>query len=479
MKTLFPFLLLLLMGTYGQAQERWSLEKCIQYAQQNNLNLKQAALNVKGAQLTQKGNEWSRMPNLNATVTGGMQFGRTINPVTNGFENVNAGYNTVSLSAGITLYNGGSISNSIEQSKLDVAANKADARQSANDISLNVALAYLNVLFNEDQLSNAESRRSLTQTQLEQTGKLIDAGTRPESDRLDIEAQLAQDDQAVVNRQNDVAISYLNLKQLLQLAPDYELRIVRPEVEIPNDISPDNFSLSAVYNQALTNQPSILAGELRMKSAELGVRIARANKLPLLTAFVSASTNYSNQVPDPAKLEQEPTVVRNPAQPVVIDGTDAQISFFSLEGAEFGKRAYFDQFNDNFGQQAGLRLSIPIYNNGQADLAMQRAEVNKLSTELNNRQIQQQLKQDIQRAIADARAAKKALDAAQKSVDALNLSYQNTDKRFKLGAVNTFEFTTAKNNLDQAQVNLIVAKYDYLFKLKVVDFYEGKKITLD
>ncbi|MEO0779520.1 MAG: TolC family protein, partial [Bacteroidota bacterium] len=396
MKTILPLLLLTLWSTIGLAQERWSLEKCIQYARQNNLDLKQAALNVKSARLTQKGNQWSRLPDLNATVTGGIQFGRTINPVTNSFENVNAGYNTVNLTAGMVLYNGSAITNSIEQSKLDVAAAQADAAQSADNISLNVALAYLNVLFNEDQMANAESRRSLTQSQLEQTTKLIRAGTRPESDRLDIEAQLAQDEQALVNRQNDVTISYLNLKQLLQLAPDYELRIVRPEVEVPADISPNNFSLSAVYNQALGSQPSIQAGELRMKSAELGVKIARANKLPILTAFASTSTNFSSQVPDPNDIITPGEQFLTPPIPAVFEGQDGSgmvvvnegsVQFLNETAPEFGKRAYFDQFNDNFGQQVGLRLNIPIYNNGQADLAMQRAEVNKLSTELNNRQI--------------------------------------------------------------------------------------------
>lgn len=477
-KLLLP-LIVLCLACSANAQEKWSLEKCIRYAQQNNLTLKQAGLTVRGAQLTEKGNSQARYPNLNASTSGGAQFGRTIDPSSNEFITSALEYNTLSLTAGITIYDGGRIRKNLAQSKIDVAATKADADQTANDIALNVALAYLNVLFNEDQLENANSRSSLTQTQLDQTKRLIQAGTRPESDRLDIEAQLAQDEQNVVNRQNDLEISYLNLKQLLQLQPDYNLRVERPEIVFPEDAAPESMRLKSIYEKALAVQPSIKAGDLRMKSAALGIDIAKAGKLPRLTGFAQLNSNFSSAAPDLDRgFKKEPVVNLGGETPVVIADVPTTIQFFESSGAEFYTQPYFDQLSQNFGQQIGLSLSVPIYNNSQTDIAMERAELNMKSTELNNNIIKQQLKQDIQRAIADARAAKKALDASQKSVDALQLAYENTEKRFKLGAVNTFQFTTSKNNLDQAQINLIVAKYDYLFKLKVVDYYEGKQITL-
>ncbi len=468
----------------SQAQERWSLEKCIQYAQQNNLDLKQSGIQVRNAQLTEKGNSQARYPNLNAGASGGVQFGRTVDPVTNDFNTSSLGYNSLSLTAGITVYQGGRIKNNLEQSKIDVAAAQANQDQSANDIALSVATAYLTVLFNEDQLENANSRTSLTQTQLEQTNRLIRAGTRPESDRLDIEAQLAQDEQNQVGRQNDLEISLLNLKQLLQLQPDYNLRIERPAMDFPEDNTVETFKLKSIYEKALTAQPSIKAGELNMKSAELGIKIAKSNKMPSLTAFAQLNSNFSSRAPDTNTgtrgYKTEPVVGFGDATQVQIGPNVVDVRFQELlTPPEFFTQRYFDQIGENFGQQIGLSLSIPIYNNSQTDIAMERAELNMKSTELNNNIIKQRLKQDIQRAIADAKAAKKALDASQKSVDALKLAYENTEKRFKLGAVNTFQFTTAKNNWDQAKVSLIVSKYDYLFKLKVVDFYQGNKITLD
>ncbi len=484
-KILLAFIALTFTIT-SQAQERWSLEKCIQYAQQNNLDLKQAGIVVRNAQLTEKGNSQARYPNLNAGASGGVQFGRTVDPVTNAFNTSSLGYNSLTLTAGITIFEGGRIKNNLEQSKVDIAAAQANADQSANDIALNVATAYLLVLFNEDQLENANFRISLTQTQLDQTNRLIRAGTRPESDRLDIEAQLATDEQNQVGRQNDLEISLLNLKQLLQLQPDYNLRIERPTIKFPEESDVETFMLKSIYEKALTNQPSIKAGELNRRSAELGIKIAKANKMPRLTAFAQLNSNFSSLAPDTDTdirgYKVDPVFGPSPISAVSINGMPSTIQSTEqvvVNQPEFFTQRYFNQLTANFGQQIGLSLNIPIYNNSQTDIAMERAELNMKSTELNNNIVKQRLKQDIQRAIADAKAAKKALDASQKSVDALKLAYENTEKRFKLGAVNTFQFTTSKNNWDQAKVNLIVSKYDYLFKLKVVDFYQGNKITLD
>ena len=196
---ILPILTLLFFFSAGNAQEKWSLEKCVQYAQQNNLSLKLSDLSVRNARLNEKGDRLSRYPSLNASGNGGEQYGRSINPITNAYENNSLGYNSWSVTANVTLFNGGRINNSIKQSQNDAAAAKADAEQTANDIALNVALAYLNILFSEDQLENARNRLSLTETQLDQTNRLIRAGTRPESDRLDIEAQKAQDDVLLID----------------------------------------------------------------------------------------------------------------------------------------------------------------------------------------------------------------------------------------------------------------------------------------
>ena len=460
------------------AQESWSLEKCIKYAQQNSMTIKQAEVGIENAKLTLKGNQLSRLPNVNVSGSAGLQFGRTIDPTTNTFSTESIGSNSFTLSAGVTLFNGNRINNSIKQSKYDVAAQKAESEDIANTLALNVAAAYLQILFAEEQLENAKKQLEQTKDQLAQTDKLIRAGSLPENDRLQILAQIATDEQAVVSQENNVAISYLNLKNLLQLEPDFEMLIDRPEVIIPTE-DPEQFAFPAVYNQALTTQPIIRAGDLRMNSANLDEAIARAGMLPSLRLFGNMQTYFNSEAIDITNPDlSDASIEFGSPRTVEFNGVEGVIREQQLVGVTFGKRGYFDQFSDNFGQSVGVSINIPIYNNGQNQIAIQRARLGVISTEITNEQNKQTLKANIQRAIADARAGKKALDASQRSVEALRASYDNAQKRFNLGAINTFELTTAKNQLDQAEVNLIIAKYDYLYKVKIVEFYQGKQLSL-
>ncbi len=468
-------ILLLLTGlsTQVMAQQKWTLQKCIQYAQDNGLDIKRAELNVQDAVYLEKLAEQERLPNLNGSAGGGLSFGRRIDPFSNLPVTQKLGYNSIALSTNVNIYNGGRIKNTIKQRGIDKAAAKADYEQSGQNIALDVAVAYLNILLAEDQLENSKNQFSLSQTQLEQTDKLIKAGARPAADLLDIKAQIAQDEQLIVSRENDVALAYLNLKQLLELEPDKPFGISRPEITVPEDADPEGFTLNKVYQKAVNNQPGIQAGELRVEAAKVGIDISKADRLPRLSGFAEISSNYSS-------LAQRGTGVLSEIlipQEVIFNSQSTTFEFKQeIEGRE--DTPYFNQLADNFGQVVGLNLSIPIYNRGQVKTNIQRAELALKTSQINDQAQKQQLKENIQRAIADARAGKKNYDAALQTEEALEIAYNNTDKKFKLGASNTLEFTTAKNRLEQAKVSTIIAKYDYLFKLKVVDFYMGKKIVL-
>ena len=301
----------------------------------------------------------------------------------------------------------------------------------------------------------------------------------PEADRLEIQANLARDEQNIVTQQNALEISYLNLKNLMQINPDEEMEVEKiDEINIPVNANPDAVALTQVYNRAIANQPFIQADQARLSSADLDTEIAKSLGLPVVSLFGSINSFYSNKVPDPNKVIDEGTIRPGNPQSVIIDGTNSSLQFFQLEGLSFGKRGYFNQLNDNFGQSLGLNVSIPIYNQARTRLAKERAQLNILNTQIAAQQNKQQLKVDIQRAIANARANKKQFEASEKTVNALNFAYINTEKRYKLGAVNTFEYTTAKNNLDQAAIDLIIAKYNYLYSLQVLDFYQGKRLEL-
>lgn len=460
------------------AQETWSLQKCIQFAQQNSLTVKQRQNQVDQAQLSLEESKNNRYPTLNSSIGGNINFGRTIDPVTNAFTSQSTITNSVGVGAGVTLYNGGRIKNQIKQSEIDLDAARADSEQAKNDLALNVAQAYLQILLDEEQLVNTKNQLAQTEAQLKQTDRLIEAGTLPRADRLEILANVARNEQTIVNQQNNLEISYLNLKNLLQINPSEAIKVEK--IDVPNvpSTNPESFSLEDVYNTALTNQPFIQADNHRLNSANMGEAIAKSLALPSVSLSGNINSYYSDKALDFTNVVTPGREVLSAPQPVVINGTDSQLQTFGFEGTEFGKRKYFDQINDNFGQSLGVNVNIPIYNRNQTKIAKERAKLNYLNTQITAQQNKQQLKVDIQRAIASARANKKQYEAATKTVESLEAAYANTEKRYKLGAINTFEYTTSKNNLDLAKIDQLIAKYNYLYSLKVVEFYQGKKLDL-
>ena len=475
---LVPVLCALLLGISAKAQETWSLERCVQYGLENNISIQQAKANVRTSLLAERQAKASRLPNISASFDAGQQFGRTIDRTTNQFSTISTGFNSVGLSAGMSLFNGGQIHHAVKQASWDAQAAQADADQGANSLSLQIAQAYLNILLFEEQLQNARKRVSQSQEQLNVTLKLIDAGTLPMADKYNILAQIAQGEQASVQAQNNVDLAYLSLKQLLQLEPDYDLQIERPVIQIPTDANPDETTLSPVYATALTTQPNIRAADYRIKSAEEGIYLAQSAYYPSVSIFANLSSNYSTAYKLPGSYLRIP----EPNLPVRLDGETKSLQFIgdtAVIPQNIRTVKYLDQFDQNFGQSVGLSIRIPIYQNGRVRLNVERARLSVLTAQLQQNQTHQQLKNDIQTAIANARAARRQLEAAQKSFDANQIAYQNTVKRHDLGAVNTLDLTTARNNLDIAENDLTVARFDYLFKLKILDFYEGKPLRMN
>lgn len=471
------FILLFAFGATLTAQAQaapWSLEKCIEHARQSNLRLRQAQYDIRNAELNLQQDQFSRLPNLSAGVRGGYQFGRTIDPTTNSFNNERIGFNSFSLDASVSLYNGGSINNAVKQGQLNIRAARLQADATANDIALEIANVYLTILMSEEQLTNARANLRLSQEQLDQTDRLIDAGALPINDRLDLLSQIALNEQSIIEAENQVAIGYLNLKQLLQLDPSEDLSIVRPEfIDLPESVSPQALNLEEVYTAALQTQPQIRAADLRFESAKLDEDIARSGFLPSLAVFASMNSNFSTAFRTPI-LETQ----RVP-QTVFIGGDPVTIEFPSMVPVDFEQIPYTDQVNQNFGQIVGLSLNIPIYSRHTNRINTERARINALNTEVTNEQQRQQLKSEVQRAIADTRAAYNSFLAAQRSVEASELAFDNARTRFSLGAINTLELATSRTAFDQAQVDLIRAKYQYIFNLKTVDFYMGRELRLN
>lgn len=456
-----------------QGQETWSLQRCIGYALEQNISIKQSQANVKLAQLGESQARAARLPGVNANVNVGEQFGRTIDPTTNTFVNTGITFNSISLNANVPLFSGGQINQTIKQAKFDALASEADLTHATNTLALQVAQAYLTILLAEEQLANARNQAGLSQKQLANTQKLIDAGNLPAGDRFNVLAQIARDEQTVITTENNIELAYLNLKQLMQLEPNFPLMLEKPDIGTPSS-DYEALTFLNVYETAVGSQPNMQAAAFRVKSAERGVDIARAGYSPTISLFGNLSSNYSSQFKSFRASGMSDTL----RQTIVFNGMPTTIDILQPRFVS-ESIPYFRQLDQTFGQGIGLNLAIPIYQNGRTRLSVERARLGVLNARLQENQVRQQLKNDVQTAMANVRSAKKQMEAAQKTLEATRLAFENTEKRYNIGASNTLELNTARNSYDIAANNLTVAKYDYLFKIKVLEFYLGKPLVVD
>lgn len=427
---------------FGQDDNFWSLEKCISQAEQNSLTIQESQIGVQRATINVRSNQLSRYPNLNASAGVTYNVGRSINPTTNEFVTTNLFANNYGLSSSATLYNGGRISNSIAKSEVEKQISEADLEQARRNVALDVSSAYLQILLAIEQEKNAKVTLEQSKQQLDRINKLIQVGSLPEGDKYEVEAQLARDEQSLVSTENSLQQAYLNLKVLLQVPMNQDFKIEQPNIPIP---PPETFDLQpyeSIVKRAIENQPSIRAGELRLQTSDFDIEIAKAGKRPSANVFANTGTNYSN-------ITQ------------LFTGT-----------------GYFGQMNENFNGSISLSLSVPIYDREATKTAVELAKLSQLTQQISNRRIRQGLESEVEQAIATARAAAKQYQAAQRTLNASQRAFENTQKRYELGASTLLDFNTSRNNLSQAEFNLLIAKYDYIFKLKILDFYQGKKITL-
>ena len=263
----------------------------------------------------------------------------------------------------------------------------------------------------------------------------------------------------------------LNLKQLLRLDPGYDMDILTPG-EMPVDTDPDIVTFSELYQSALNSQASIAANEMRVKSAQLGEKIAKAEFLPSIGAGGSLRTNYSNKGINITGYES--SIIE---QTVYINNQEVKVGF-PQQIPQIEKSPYFDQFSDNLSYGVGVSMSIPIYNNNAAKAGLQRAQLNTERANLNLLQTKETLKITVGQALSDAKAAKARYLASERTKTAQNNLYNNAIKRFEIGNLNAFELTRLKTSMESSSINALIAKYDYLFRTKVLDFYLGKPIIL-
>ena len=470
----FSFILLLFGSlTMVKAQNRWSLQKCVTYATENSLAIKQSIAQIRNAELTLKQNQLSRLPNLNAGVSGGYQFGRTIDPTTNSFALEGIGFNSYSLNTGIQVFGGGIIKHNILRSKYELEAGKLEAEATENNLGLQVAAAYLNVLLADEQLVIAKTRLFQSQNQLNQINRFIEVGARPLNERYDFEAALALDQQALIEAENFLIRSNLILRQFLLIPDGTPFDIEKPEIKIPEDVDVDGISTNELFIGAVDILPQVKAAEKRLQAANIGILQAKANLLPSLSLFASLRSNFSNQASTITGFD-----VTKVKQNVFINNIPVALEI-EQNVPTFAKKEYFDQVSENFGQSLGLQLNIPIYNNRQVKINIERAKLGVISNEVAKEQARQQLRTEIEQTLTAVRASQRSLQAADLSLKAATAAFENAQKRYELGAINSLELNTARTNMERAKSDRIRSRFQHLFNLKQVDFYQGKPITLD
>lgn len=480
MRRLLPFVLSLLIVLPGISQEIWSLERCIRTGLDANIAVRQADLNARATLLEKERWQYAMLPTINGAMSFGYQFGRTIDPTSNAFIEATTNFSNGQVNASLLLFDGLRVQNSRRQAALNALAGKAGAEDSRNNAALQIATAYINILFAQEQAETARRQRELTRAQLDQVTRLVNAGLRPDIDRISLASQLAQSDYQLILQDNALDQAFLALKQLLLLDPGTAMQIERPDVDPTRLPDPGMLDARQVYEQALLTQPVVKAARLQEQSAELSDDIARAGLMPSLRLFGGLSSAYSNNFLDFANPDlSNTTIVPGTPQPVLIDGEPKLLTTYSLQGLQFPTLPFLDQVNRNFGKNVGLSLQIPIYNNHQARLGIQQAKISREQSRLNSEQVRQQMRTTIEGALQSARAALLQYRAALDAVEAQRAAFDAASRRYELGAANAVELSAAKTSLDIAENQLILAKYDYLFRIKILDFYQGKPLTLN
>lgn len=454
--------------------EKITLQEAIDFALKNNLSIKQNSLQVEQGLNTLEQSKWARYPNLNGGTNLNVFTGRNINPFTNGIVTNTVGSNGFGLNAGVTLFDGYQTRNGIALNQLNLEASRLDLQAMKNQITLNIVVGYLNVLSQQDLLAVAQRQMEVTQTQLERTQKLVNAGSLPETNLFDIKAQLANDEVSVVNAENAIISAKLTLKQLMNAAADRDIEVVR--VEVPNpSIQPYPTSSAQVYEIAQSFLADVQAADMRVKASQKSIDIAKGLKMPVISASASLNTNYTT-VAENVNVTQR--IVETEAGYVNVAGTRYPVfAFVPTSSTTTEKIKYFRQLTGNANNSIGLSLRVPIFNGYNTKFRLTAAQINQKQSEIQAENVRLRLRQDIDQAYVNLTNSAKRYSALGNQVKALEESFRAAESRFNVGSLNALDYSISKTNLDRARINQIQAKYDYIFRIKILDFYQNKPLS--
>jgi outer membrane protein len=418
-------------------QKVWSLEECIKYAIQNNIQIKQQVIQTEVQQNSLDLSKTQLWATLNGEAQYSYSYGHALSQTSyQFFSSVTSDY--FYLGGTMPVFNGLQYYNSIRKNKYLVLASQQDLQDITDNVALNVALAYLQILLNKELVAANENQLNITLQQIEKTRKLVDAGSVAKGNLLEIEAQAAQEELSLITQKNLLETSILNLTQLLELKTPTGFEVVVPEINIdPNAIISGN--IDDIYTIAEKNRPEIKSSELKLRASEYSLKMAKGGRSPVLALNYSVTSQYTSSSSD----------------------------------------NFSTQFKTYRNEGAGLTLNIPILNGWQVNKNISNSKLNVETSQYNLEGTQKQLYKNIQQAYTDAVAALKKYNVSLKAIASTEESFRYTEQKFNVGMVTSVDYNASKTQLLKSQSDMAQAKYEFIFKTKVLDFYKGLPLTLN
>jgi len=454
----------------GAQQGVLTLKQCIETALKNNFDVQQNGLRMQSADVNWKQAKLNLLPNLNASASQGISQGRSIDPFTNGYINEKYNFASYGVASGVTLFQGLAAQNLIKENSLSYEASKMDWQQSKDNATIGVILAYLMVLNNEDLVTQAENQASLSQKQVERLEILNQQGAISPSDLSDLKGQLANDQLAIINNKNAMETSKINLCQLMNIPYDKNMELEKISAE--SLATKYEQTSESIYQTALQQFAQVKAVDFRKQSSDKAVKVARGQLYPLLTFNANVNTNYSSAATqsvyqNTTEVTTSDYVLQNGLKNPVIHPQDNYAS---------QKISYNTQLNNNLYNDFSLNLRIPIFNSLYQRNQVKLAKINVKNADLTAKTTKTQLQLSIEQAYSNMMAAADRYKTLLQEVSAYTESFHAAEIRFNNGVGTSIDYLAVRTRMDQANINLISTKYDYVLRTKILDYYQGKQL---
>ena len=465
-----PFVIILLFSLSIQAQtKQWTLEECIKYAIDNNISIKQTELDTKTADIDKKGAIGNFIPTLNSNANHSWNIGLNQDPTTGLLRNQTTQYSSFGVGVGFDIYKGLQNQNTLRRANLSIIAAKYQLTKMQEDVALNVANAFLQVLFNKENLKVQQEQRAINEKQLSRSEELVKAGSVPKGDLLDIKATVASDSQRVIAAENSLLISKLSLAQLLQLKEFYDFDVTdNTSAKDENNILAQ--TPIAVYDKAKEQRTELKIAKTNLEIAEKNVAIAKGAFQPSLQGFYNINTriSYADVITGFVPNLSNPTSVIG-----FVEGTNQNVLSPNSMPVLGSSPSFEDQFMDNKGQSFGVQLNVPIFNGWSVRNNVERSKVNLEKSKIAVEQEELTLQRNVYTAFTDAKGGLNAYESALSALDARQEAYNYAKEKYAVGMMNSFDFNQSQTLYTVAQSEVLRTKYDYIFKIKILEFYFG------